>query len=189
MFKNLVLKNRSYRRFYEDAYFTMDTLRELVDLARLSPSGANRQCLKFYLSAGEKNEKIFECLSWAGYLTDWPGPEPGERPAAYIVVLDDLNIGKSIDADAGIACQTILLGAVEKGFGGCMFGAVDRKKMAASLQLPKNLEINLVIALGKPKEEIALETVGADGDIKYWRDERKVHHVPKRELDEICVNC
>ena len=188
MIYDLVLKNRSYRRFYEDVPIDRNTLLELVDLARLSPSGSNRQCLKFYLSTGEKNDDIFECLSWAGHITDWDGPIKGERPSAYIVVMDDLNIARSINADAGIACQSMLLGAVEKGLGGCMFGAVDRKKLTKNLELPENLEINLVVALGKPKEIIVLDDMGEDGDFKYWRDDKQVHHVPKRSLEEIVIN-
>ena len=188
MIKDLILKNRSYRRFCEDVPIEKETLKELVDLARLSPSGRNQQSLKYYLSAGEKNNEIFECLSWAGHLAEGGTPKQGERPSAYIVVLDDMSIGKSIDADAGIACQSMLLGAVEKGFGGCMFGAVNRKKLAENLQLPDNFEINLVVALGKPKETIVLEEIGKDGDFKYWRDENQVHHVPKRSLEEIIIN-
>ena len=188
MFLDLITKNRSYRRFYEDVSINREILLELVNLARLSPSASNKQCLKFYLSSGEKNDEIFECLYWAGHITDWDNPEKGERPSAYIVVLDDLNIGKSNNADAGIVCQSMLLGAVEKGYGGCMFGAIDRDKLASNLKLPENFEINLVVALGKPKEEIVIDDIGADGDFKYWRDEKQVHHVPKRTLDELVIN-
>jgi nitroreductase len=102
-------------------------------------------------------------------------------------VLDDLSIGKSNGADAGIACQSMLLGAAEKGLGGCMFGAVDRKRLAESLRLPDNYEINLVVALGKPKEEVVLDDM-KDGDYKYWRDGNRVHHIPKRALEEIIIN-
>jgi len=184
MFKDLILKNRSYRRFYEDERISYDTLTELVDLARLSPNGANRQGLKFFLSAGDKNEDIMSCLGWAGYLKDWGGPGPGERPAAYIVILNDRMIGGG-EADAGIAAMSILLGAAEKGLGGCMFGAVDRKKLASILNLSENMDITLVVALGKPKETVVLEEIASDGDIKYWRDENQVHHVPKRKLEDI----
>ena len=185
MFKDLILKNRSYRRFYEDAPVTLDTLKELVELARLSPSGGNRQSLKFLLSAGENNDAIFETLGWAGYLEGWDGPVPGERPAAYIVILNDKDISGGGEVNAGIAATGILLGAVEIGLGGCMFGSVDRKKLAAAFSLPGNIEVILVIALGKPKETVVLEDVGPDGDIKYWRDENQVHHVPKRSLEDI----
>ena len=187
MFKDLVLKNRSYRRFYESEAVALDTLRDLVELARLSPNGSNRQSLKFYLSAGEKNEEIFSCLGWAGHLKDWPGPEKGERPAAYILILNDKNIANNMDSNVGIAATSILLGAVENGLGGCMLGNVDRKKLTGLLSFPDHLEISLAVALGKPKEVVVLEEVKADGDVKYWRDADKVHHVPKRKLEDLIV--
>ena len=191
MFRELILKNRSYRRFYEDAPITMRQLEEFVDLARLSPFGGNRQTLKFYLSASEPsrevNEKIFETLSWAGYLDGWKGPEPGERPSGYIVVLNDTDLGDGGQINAGIAATGILLGAVEQGLGGCMFGSVDRKKLSESLGLAENLEIVIVIALGKPKEVIVIDEA-VNGDIKYWRDENRVHHVPKRKLGDLIIN-
>ena len=187
MLKDLVLKNRSYRRFYEDVAVQRDTLLELVELARLSSSAANMQPLKFFLSAGEKNAEIFDCLSWAGHLTDWPGPEEGERPTGYIVVLLDRQISQQADLDAGIACQNMLLGAAEKGLGGCMFGAVNRVKLKEALSLPENMDIVLVVAIGKPKETVVLMTAGKDGDIKYWRDENQVHYVPKRSLEDILI--
>ena len=128
MFKDLVLKCRSYRRFYEEVAVDNKTLREFVDLARLSASAVNRQPLKYILSSSrEKNALIFSTLHWAGTLKTWPGPAEGERPAGYIIILGDKEIGAGFGLDPGIAAQTILLGAVEKGLGGCMLGAVDRK--------------------------------------------------------------
>ena len=159
MIKDLVLKNRTYRRFYEDAAITREQLTGLIELARTSSSAANAQPLKFYLSAGEKNEEIFQCLGWAGYLKSWPGPEEGERPAAYIVILKEKALKADPGIDIGIACQSILLGATEMGFGGCMFGNVNRKKLAEYIALPEELEIPLVIALGKPKETVVIEEI------------------------------
>ena len=185
MLKDLIAKNRSYRRFYEDVAVTRGQLTELIGLARLSGSAGNAQQLKFFLSAGEKNAEVFECLGWAGYLKDWNGPEAGERPAAYIVVLKPKALKNEPGIDIGIACQSILLGAAEMGLGGCMFGNVSRKKLAESISLPEELEISLVIALGKPKETVVINEVGEDGDIKYWRDENQIHHVPKRSLDDL----
>ncbi|MCD6107598.1 MAG: nitroreductase family protein, partial [Caldisericaceae bacterium] len=66
MFKDLVSKNRSYRRFYQEVSVKRETLEELVDLARLSPSARNAQPLKYILSSDpEKNVLIFPCLAWA----------------------------------------------------------------------------------------------------------------------------
>jgi nitroreductase len=188
MIRELVIKNRSYRRFHQEVPVERETLRELVDLARLSASAANRQPLKYILSnEPEKNELIFPCLSWAGYLTDWPGPAEGEIPPAYIIVLGDTRISQKFNCDHGIAAQSIMLGATEKGLRGCIMSAIDRPRLSQSLNLPPHYEILLVLALGKPNETVTLETVGPDGDIKFWRDEDDVHHVPKRVLDDIIV--
>lgn len=189
MIQDLVRINRSYRRFYQDAAIDLETLRGLVDLARLSASGANRQPLKYYLSCDpETNARIFARLAWAGYLSDWPGPEEGERPAAYILILGDKEISTSFGVDPGIAAQSILLGAVEQGLGGCIIASVQRDELRRDLQLDERYEILLALALGKPKEIVVLDPVGADGSIEYWRDDRGRHHVPKRSLDELIVS-
>ena len=188
MLKDLVTKNRSYRRFHQGEGITLGTLRELVDLARLSASGANRQPLKFILACDpERNAQIFPHLAWAGYLTDWPGPEEGERPSGYIVVLGDTDIRPSFGVDHGIAAQSILLGATEKGLGGCIIASIKKDALRAALDINSRYEILLVLALGKPQETVVVDPVGPDGDIKYWRDEQGVHHVPKRALDDIIV--
>jgi nitroreductase len=184
MLKDLIKRNRSTRRFKQEP-IPVETLRDLVDLARLSASGANLQPLKFLLSTDP--EKIFPHLAWAGYIKDWPGPEEGERPSACIVILGDTAISRNFGCDHGIAAQSMMLGAVEKGLAGCMIGSVKREGLREALQIPSRYEILLVLALGKPAEEIVLENVGTDGDIKYWRDEAGVHHVPKRSLEEIIV--
>ena len=188
MIKDLVLRNRSYRRFYQDVVVQRETLRELVDLGRLSASGANRQPLKYILSHDpQRNALVFACLSWAAYLKDWGGPAEGERPSAYIVVLGDREISQDVGCDHGIAAQSILLGAVEKGLGGCMIRNIHREQLRQSLSIPERYDIVMVIALGKPKEIVVIDPLGADGDIKYWRDEQGRHHVPKRSLDDIIV--
>ena len=188
MIRDLIIKNRSYRRFYQEAAIGRGILEELIDLARLSSSSANKQPLKYILSCeSEKNALIFRHLAWAGYLEDWSGPKEGERPTAYIIVLGDTQISESFGCDHGIAAQSILLGAVEKGFGGCIVASVKRIELGELLNIPSHHQILFVIALGKPKEKVVIEKVGADGDIKYWRDENGVHHVPKRPLSEIIV--
>jgi len=188
MIKELVTKNRSYRRFHQEVPVERETLKELVELARLSASAANLQPLKYILcNEPEKNALIFSCLRWAGYIKDWRGPAEGEKPSAYIIIVGDTSISPGFLCDHGVAAQSIMLGAVEKGLGGCIIAAVQRTKLSKLLKIPQHFEILLVLALGKPKEKVVLETVGPDGDIKYWRDEGQVHHVPKRKLDDIIV--
>jgi nitroreductase len=188
MIAQLVKENRSCRRFDENHAVALQTLQDLVDLARLSASGANLQPLKYILACQpEINAEIFSCLAWAAYLKDWPGPDPGERPAAYIVILGDTAISKDFGCDHGIAAQSILLGAREKGLAGCILGAINRQALREILNIEAHLQILLVLAIGKPKEKVLIETVGPDGSIRYWRDSESVHHVPKRALNDIII--
>jgi nitroreductase len=188
MIKDLILKNRSYRRFYEDVPIPADKLKEFIDMARLSASARNSQSLKYIISNDpETNKKIFPTLAWAGYLKNWPGPEEGERPTAYIIMMNDTSLSLNYFCDDGIAAQSILLCAVENGFGGCIIGSVLREELARILNIDEKYRIIQVIALGKPKEKVVIEAMGPDGDIKYWRDENQVHHVPKRVLEDIIL--
>lgn len=188
MLEEIVRKNRSYRRFQQNAPVELETLRGLVDLARLSASARNLQVLRYIISCDPAtNAQIFATLAWAGYLPDWPGPVEGERPAAYIVVLSEPQSSPFIGVDSGLAMQNILLGAVELGLGGCILGSVQRGKLRELLEIPERYEIQWVVALGKPVETVVVEEIGPDGDVKYWRDAQAVHHVPKRRLEDLIL--
>jgi nitroreductase len=171
MLKDLVVHNRSYRRFDQSVRVSPATLHELVDLARLTPSSRNAQPLKYSIvTTPECCEKVFPQLSWA-----------------YVIMLGDTNIAKDFSIDPGIAAQTLLLGAVEKGLGGCILANIKREVLRSVLEIPAQFEILYVIALGKPVEKMVLETVGSDGEIKYWRDPQQGHHVPKRRLADLIL--
>ncbi|MEW5772627.1 MAG: nitroreductase family protein [Thermodesulfobacteriota bacterium] len=188
-FATLVRSSRTVRRFKESEPVDAAALEWLVDLARFCPSAGNFQPLKFVLvNDPAVRERIFPSLAWAGYLSEWPGPVPGERPAAYIAVLHDKRVAEKVDCDHGIMAQTIMLGAASRGLGGCILGAVDRKALAQTLDLPEHLAVLLVLALGRPAETVAVEDVDEPTDrtaIRYWRDDAQVHHVPKRTLNHL----
>jgi len=185
--RQLIEKTRSYRRFDSKFEITTETLVSLVDLARLSASGANRQPLKYILvNSPELRKEVYPCLSWAGYLTTWEGPDPSERPTAYIIVLGDKEISDTFGVDHGIAAQSIMLGATEAGLGGCIIASVKKEKLRSLLEIPLQYDVLMVLALGKPVEKVVLENIQKN-DVKYWRDEKQVHHVPKRPLEEIIL--
>ena len=185
---DLIERTRSFRRFEQDKAIDLTLLKELVNLARLGGSARNCQPWQYAIFTEAVDcEKIFPYLGWAGYLSDWKGPEPGERPSAYILCFLNRNWLKGSDKEAqfdlGVATQNLLLGAMEKGIGGCRIGAFS-PKLADIFKLEQHQELSLVVALGYPAEQVVIET-SRDGDIKYWRDENDLHHVPKRELSEI----
>ena len=188
MIRDLIMENRSCRRFHQEVAIEYETLRELVDLARCSASATNRQPLKYILACDpEKNALIFQTLGWAGALKDWPGPAEGERPSAYIIILLDKEIAQSAGCNHGIAAQSILLGAAEKGLGGCMLGSAKRDALRSNLDIPEQYDILLVVALGEPGEKVVLEVLEPGQPFAYWRDSESTHHVPKRGLDDIIV--
>lgn len=187
-FENLVLQTRSYRRFDQSEAIEWGELERLVNLARLTASAANRQPLKYLLfNSPEDCKSIFPSVMWAGYLPHWDGPAEGERPSAYIIIAGDTMITKDFGVDPGIVAQTIMLGATERGLGGCMIASFKKKEIREFTQLSERYDILLVLALGKPAERVTLEDV-TDNNIKYWRDKEGVHHVPKRSIKDIILN-
>ncbi|MGL4412080.1 MAG: nitroreductase family protein [Bacteroidales bacterium] len=183
----LIRKNRSYRRFDQSYEIYKNEMLQLVELARLSPSARNLQPLKFKMVyKSDECNSIFPYLGWAGYLKEWAGPEDGERPSGYIVVAYDTTLTDNIFCDEGLAMQSILLGAVEMGLGGCIIGSCNREKIQEILNIDSRYSICYVIALGKPIENVVVDEVVED-DIKYWRSEDGTHHVPKRRLEDILL--
>ncbi|MEG1610755.1 MAG: nitroreductase family protein [Bilophila sp.] len=188
-FLDLASKTRSCRRFKEAEGLPAGTLEWLVSCARVAPCGGNKQALRFATVASPAVcAALFPALKWAGYLPEWGGPEAGERPSGYIVIMADAGKRDHIvSIDMGIAAQTIQLAACSKGIGDCIFMSFDPHKVRELLEIPAALDPVLVLALGVAKEERRLVPVPADGSIKYWRDENGVHYVPKRSLEELLL--
>ncbi|WP_455382198.1 nitroreductase family protein [Salinispira pacifica] len=191
MLNELVVKNRAYRRFFEERQIGRQTLESLVENARHCASTSNLQPLRYHLVDSDgPRAAVFDCLKWAGYLTDWPGPVEGERPSGYIVITRDSEVQMKAEylwCDAGIASQTLLLSASEMGLGGCIIVSIDRDQLRAALSIAERYEILLVIALGSPKEKVVITDVPESGSIKYYRDAEGTHFVPKRALKDILI--
>jgi nitroreductase len=187
--EQLILRNRSYRRFDPSKPIDTATLRYLVDIARRTPSAANRQPLKYILLAqSSRCATLFTHLKWAGALKGWGGPAENERPTAYVIVLGDRDISTNPGCDHGIACQSMLLAAAERGLGGCMLGAIDRDSIRRDFKIPERFDILLVVALGTPAETCVLEDTRPGADQTYYRDAASIHHVPKRPMEEIVLD-
>ncbi|MDP2724367.1 MAG: nitroreductase family protein [Bacteroidales bacterium] len=188
MLKDLVIKNRSYRKFHFDKKVSVEALRQLVDLARLTPSSKNRQPLKYVLVTEDPDANfVFKHLKWAWFLKDWSGPTPQEQPPAYIILALDKTINEQADIDAGIVSQTILLGATEMDMGGCIIRTVNRYELKKYFQLPESHEIILVIAIGFPNQDVRISEVNEDSNTQYFEEEGGRHVVPKRSLDELII--
>ena len=188
--KMLLMKDRSYRRFNESERIDNETLKEIVELSRYCASGRNLQPLKYILISEQSVcDEIFPLLKWAGYLPEWEGPEPGERPSAYIVQLLDTDITSNPLCDEGLQIQAITLGAVACGYGACIIKSFNSARLREILKIDSNLQPSYVIAMGKPLEEVVIEELkdNSTDSIKYYRTPDRVHHVPKRSLKDLVI--
>lgn len=186
-FKELMRKDRSYRRFDQNVRIGQEDLKELVGLGRYCPSGRNLQPLKYRIVHEEQEcAGLFPYLLWAGYLKDWPGPEEGERPVAYLVQCLDTSLTETFLCDDGLQLEAITLGSVVKGYGCCIIKAFNTNEVKRVLSLPEEMKPLSVIAIGKPKEKVVIDDM-VNGKIEYWRDAESVHHVPKRSEDELII--
>ena len=183
---DLLKKTRSYRRFKENVAIDESVLGSLVEAVRLSPSAGNLQRIRVaVINDREECREVFSTLSFAAYLSDWSGPSEGQRPSAYIVLLTETALDTNLSIDVGIAAQSILLAASSFGLGGCFFRSFSAEKLSAVIKRD-GYKPALVIALGVPDEEIVITDV-VEGDVKYYRDERDRHVVPKRQIKDIIV--
>lgn len=188
MIEDFVIKNRSYRRFNAEKEIKKEQLISLVELARNCPSAANLQVLKYFISYQEATNKvIFSHLRFAGYLHDWNGPEESEQPTGYIIVLTKETSSDNTFIDVGIAAQTMLLGAVEQGLGGCMVASINKDQLIRDIGIDQTYQVLLVIALGYPTEKVELTGIKNPNDVRYWRDEKQVHYVPKRDISDLII--
>ena len=190
LLKELLINDRSIRRFNEAKTIGQDTLLKIVELTRYCASGRNLQPLRYRLVTDPKEkEELFPMLGWAGYLPEWAGPEEGERPSAYIIQCRDNDLTNNIMCDDGLQLQTLTLGATALGLGGCIIKSFNPRKLSEILKLENRYEPLYVLALGYPVEKVVLTGLNPEKDkeIKYYRDENGVHYVPKRPLEDLII--
>lgn len=186
--KNLLVKDRSIRRFDASCPIGTDILRSLVDLTRYCASSRNLQPLRYRIVESEaERELVYPLLAWAGYLKDWDGPVPSERPVAYLVQCLDTDLINSCLCDDGLQIQAITLGAAALGIGACIIKSFNAPKLKGVLSLPDNMEPRYVIALGYPIEQVVIEPMSSPDEIEYYRTPDGIHHVPKRPLDTLII--
>lgn len=188
--KELVCETRSYRTFDPTRPIKYDDMQNLIDSARLCASAANLQPLKYRIcSEKEEVENVLALTKWAALIKDVKLPPDDGRPSGFIVVCHDKSVCEITTAssiDVGIAAQTIMLSATERGYGGCMIASFDESKISSLLSLPAELKPVLVIALGTPAETVIISNP-KDSDVKYFRDSAGLHFVPKRLLKDVVI--
>lgn len=194
-FQELVRSSRTYRR-YDGKPVANEVLLELVEAARMAPTGNNTQLLRFHV-VGEKDpagcQLVFSHLHWAAALKDWDGPEVYQRPGGFVVICLPTEAAKNPVRllDVGIAAQTVALAAAAQGLGCCMHKSYDAVLGDELGLTEKGLAVALVVSVGGRGEKVVLERAGVGAaeahGLTYWHESDGSHHVPKLALEELLV--
>ncbi|MCS7138544.1 MAG: nitroreductase family protein [Crenarchaeota archaeon] len=179
------VKRRTIRKFLQKP-IPIETLMKLLNAARLAPSAGNLQPCEYVLVTDKALlDSVFSTLKWARYIAPEGTPKEGERPVAYVVVM--VNTRKAREGgeiDCAAAIENMILTAWEEGIGSCWIASIDKERLREILSIPDYCKICFVVALGYRAEEPIVEDMEGD-DVKYWKDEKGVLHVPKRKLSDI----
>ena len=178
-----ILSRRSIRKFQQRG-ISIEKLKKFVNAARLAPSAANLQPLEFFIvNKKDLCDNVFKALNWAGYITPKWTPDENQRPTAYIITIVAEPNNKWYQRDVSFATENIILAAEEEDIGSCVICKIDKEKLRKALEIPNNMVIDSVIALGYKAEKSVIEDYV--DTVKYWRDEKEIMHVPKRKLKDI----
>jgi nitroreductase len=178
-----IQKRNSIRRFTQDPILVED-LTKIIDAVRISPSAANLQPLEFIIiNEKEKCDEIFPQTFWASYLIPPWKPDLGERPTAYISIINNQPENSYVDFDIGISMAYIVLAAQALQLGSCILYKINRKNLKKILKIPDSIQLKALVALGYKNETVKREENFKE--VKYWRDENEIFHVPKKPLSYI----
>jgi len=182
------LRKRRTVRSFKNEPISKDKLIKMIDCARLSPSGANLQSLKYMIITEEDvRKKLFPFIAYAGYTPEW-NPEFSESPTAFIAVFNDTKIrpnGDMAQCDCGIAMMSITLAAYEMGIDSCLLGAIKREEIVKVLGTDESYTLLYLVGLGVSNQENSY--FDSNEDVKYIMNEEKNFLVPKRPLEEVLL--
>ena len=183
-FREVVNRRRSIRKYQQKAV-PAESLRNIMEQVRLSPTAANLQRLRYKVVSSEPIVKeLFALTVYGAMVKPRRSPVWGvDAPQAFVAVMAP-ETSVSEYANAGAAIQTLMLAATEEGLGSCWVGAFDKQKTEALLEVPEGMNILYVVALGYAAETPMWED-GKAGELKYYLDETDRLHVPKLTLDQL----
>ncbi|SEA56174.1 Nitroreductase [Desulfuromusa kysingii] len=155
--KDVVIERHSVRR-YTDKSVSVETIKQIVDLAKNSPSWANYQPIRYNCILNKEiKAKLSETSDYnRRYLA---------RSSAVIVISAVLNLSGADSSgtvyyhtskewtmfDAGIASYGFCLAAQDVGVGSVILGDFDGTAVRELIDLPTDEDVIALIAIGYPE--------------------------------------
>ncbi len=188
--KDMLIANRSYRNYNNDVKVTYEELKDIVELTRYCATGGNIQALRYRIVCDDKEvAEMHKLVKFGALLKELNLPYTGNDPTAYLVICAESENSNNAPhaTNIGIAAQTMLLGAVARGYGGCMIGNFDKAAATELLDIKEGYHPLLAISLGAPKENCVVRTIRKGEPTAYYRGEGDCHVVPKIALEDLLI--
>ena len=144
------IKNRYSVRSYQQRLVEKEKLLAVLEAARLAPSAKNFQEWRFVVVQDEATRrKLMVAANNQAFV--------GEAPAVIVCCATNtdyvMRCGQtSYPIDLAIAIDHMTLQAVEEGLGTCWVGSFYEDQVKAILDIPKEVKVVELLALGYPKD-------------------------------------
>lgn len=155
------IKTRRSVRKFTDEMVSVDTVREIVELASYAPSWKNTQVIRYTLV---EDPEIIAKIAAEGVM-DFPLNQKTVSRAKQLMIVTkkdgicgyeksgEFSTSKGSEwemFDAGIATQTFCLAAHDKGVGTVILGIFDDAKVGEIVGIPDGQTVAAVVAMGYP---------------------------------------
>jgi len=148
-----VMKTRRSVRRYQNKLIPEETLTQILEAARVAPSGKNLQPWKFIVVKDrEKRKRLAKASRGQSFVAQAPVVIVGcgypDRCYQH-----QGNYMKSWPIDVSIALDHLMLMACELGLGTCWIGAFREDQVKEILSIPKDVRVLALTPLGYPDEK------------------------------------
>jgi len=143
------IRKRYSCRSYQDRAVEQEKLEQIFEAGRLAPSAKNTQDWRFVVVTDkEKRRQVADCTN---------RPEVFEKAGVMIAACsnsdDVMRCGQAIGPiDVAIALEHISLQATQLQLGTCWIGSFETEKVRRILDIPEDVAIIELMALGYPAD-------------------------------------
>jgi len=145
-----IAKRKSIRA-YKTIPIPEDKLNKVLEAARLAPSGANRQEMKFVVVKDQKTRaKLSEATGGQKHVAHAPVVIAAVSTDPEKMMICDVP---GYPVDVAIAIDHMTLAAFDLGLGTCWIGAFNQETVKSILSIPDKCKVVQLLTLGIPDEE------------------------------------
>lgn len=159
----MIKERRSVRKF-KDQVVDRDTLKEIIEVTRFSPSWGNFQVARYTMVDNAETIARLGTEGVNGFIYNVSTLKDAKGVAVISFVKgksgklegDAYATSKANTweiFDAGLACQTFCLAAHEKGLGTTIMGVIDDKSISEIVGLPEEETVAALVVYGYPDEK------------------------------------